>query len=180
MVINVSDILKEAGLKREINTSIALEDSKWQGEPLKFREPLSVKGNLTNRGNVIILNLTVQGTVIMQCGLCLGNFEQNLDFTFEARLINSPGSDIENDIDVFLYEGNEIDLSEILWEFLLLEIPIRRTCKEDCKGLCSQCGTNLNQKTCQCDNAEENDPDLALDERLQILKDHFSTRGKEV
>ena len=177
MIINVSDILKELGLSKEINASITLEDINWQGESLQFRKPLYITGNLTNRGNVLLLNLTVQGQVILQCGLCLDNYEHNLDFSFETRLAKS--SDKNNE-DIFIYEGNEFNLLDIIWEFLLLEIPIRKSCSDDCKGLCSKCGTNLNKKTCQCDNVEENDPDLALDERLQILKDHFSTQGKEV
>lgn len=177
MVINISDILKEVGLSKKINSRITLEDTKWQGELLQFRKPFFVKGNLTNRGNFLALNLAIQGAVTMQCGLCLENYEQNLEFSFEARLTKFPD---KSNIDVFLYEGNQFNLKDIIWEFTLLEIPLRKSCKEDCKGLCSHCGTNLNKKTCQCDNVEENDPDLALDERLQILKDHFSTQGKEV
>ena len=51
---------------------------------------------------------------------------------------------------------------------ILLTLPIKRLCKEDCKGLCQQCGNNLNLSTCQCDNDD-------IDPRLAKLKDLFST-----
>lgn len=177
MIVDVSDILKEIGASKNVNCSIVLKDITWQGEPLQFRKPLTITGSLTNSGSILLLNANVRGTVIFQCGLCLEAYEQNLEFLIEARL-KKPSQ--KNNVDDFVYEGNEFDLSKIVWEFLLLEIPTRRCCQENCKGLCPECGANRNKKTCHCINIEENDPDLALDERLQILKDHFSTRGKEV
>lgn len=177
MVINVSDILREAGANQSIQCSLNLEDITWQGEPLQFKKPLSVSGNLANSGEMLLLNANVRGKVLLQCGSCLQSYEHNLDFSFEARL-EKPSA--QENMDAFVYEGNEFDLSDIIWEFLLLEIPISRRCQENCKGLCPHCGTNRNEKTCQCINTEENDPDVALDDRLQALKDHFSTQDKEV
>lgn len=177
MKLNVADIQKEVSAAKEFEDELNFRDISWQGELLEFHEPLHIKGRIVNDGELLVLTANVRGTVILQCGSCMESYEQNLDFSFEARLKKPSG---QEDPDYFLYEGNEIDLSEIVMEFLLLELPIKRRCKEDCKGLCPHCGTNLNHETCQCSNIEENDPNLALDERLQALKDYFSTGGKEV
>jgi len=176
--INIADILTEPGLSRSFEGSLTPGDISWQGETIRFKEPLYVTGKVTNSGTVLILTAEVRSRIILQCGSCLEDYEQNLDFSFEARLVRSSEDD---NPDLFVFEGNEIDLSEIVWEFLILEIPIKRRCREHCKGLCPNCGTNLNYKTCSCANIEENDdPDLAFDERLKVLKDFFSTEGKEV
>ena len=177
MVIDVTDILLETGASKSIEHSLYLEDISWQGEPLRFMKPLSVSGNLINNGEMLLLNADVRGVVILQCGSCLERYEHNLDFSFEARLVKPSFHD---STDSFIYEGNEFQVADIVWEFLLLEIPIGRRCQEKCKGLCPKCGINRNKTTCQCINTEENDPDLALDKRLQALKDHFSTQDKEV
>lgn len=178
--INVEDILKETGASKGFCVDITLKDINWQGEPLQFRTPIKVEGNITNTDNILLLNVAIRGSVTLQCVLCLEQYEHNLDFSFEARLARA-SSDISNmDVDAFSLEGNEFNLLDIIWEFLLLEIPIRKTCQENCKGICPECGTNLNKQTCKCKNSVEDDPDLTLDERLQLLKDHFSKQGKEV
>ena len=177
MKINVADILREIAADQDFEGELILGDITWQEEPLRFKGPLHVKGRIVNGGEVLVLTAEVRGTILLQCGAGLEGYEQNLDFSFEARLKSSP--DDENP-DYFLYEGNEVDLSDIVLEFLLLEIPIRRRCREDCKGLCPECGTNLNYQTCKCGNTGESDPDLVFDERLKALQDYFSTKGKEV
>jgi len=179
--INVEDILKEVGASKSFQGDITLKDIKWQGESLRFRKPLLVTGSITNTGSILILNTNIRGTVILQCVLCLEDYEHNLDFSFDARLVRSSSDNTDNmDVDAFIFKGYEINLHDIIWEFLLLEIPIRKICKENCKGLCPECGINLNKQTCQCNNSVENDYEHTFDERLQILKDHFSTQGKEV
>jgi uncharacterized protein len=62
------------------------------------------------------------------------------------------------------YSGDEIDLSELLRESLLLELPMRPLCSDDCVGLCSVCGKNLNQGPCGCVHDD-------VDPRWAVLKD---------
>jgi uncharacterized protein len=177
LIVNVSDILQEAGSVLSIQNSLNLGNITWQGEPLRFKEPLSITGTLTNSGGALILNADIRGKIILQCGSCLESFEKNLDFTVKARLVG-PSNNTEPDD--FVFEGVEVDISDMVWEFLLLEIPIRRRCKDPCKGLCPECGVNLNRETCQCAGSEESDQSLALDQRMQVLKDYFSAESKEV
>lgn len=169
--INVTDIQREIGYSQEVRGEIAFEDILWQGEPLRFKGPMHIEGKITNGGEMLVLEAVVRGTVILMCGLCMESFEHTLDFPFEARLKKT--SEEENP-DYFLYQGYEIDISDIVMEFLLLEIPSRRRCREDCKGLCPECGQDLNANACQCTTKEENDPDEGFDERLKALKDYFS------
>lgn len=66
------------------------------------------------------------------------------------------------DLDVFPYEGEHVDLEPLFREQFVLAIPYAPLCREDCKGLCPQCGTNLNTGTCTCEKP--------IDPRLAALK----------
>ncbi len=56
----------------------------------------------------------------------------------------------ENDLNYATYNGGEINLGEIIREMIVLHRPIRFLCSEDCRGLCQECGTNLNKTSCNC------------------------------
>jgi uncharacterized protein len=70
----------------------------------------------------------------------------------------------EDDLETSYYRDDEIDLTELLREQFYLALPMKPLCREDCQGLCPQCGTNLNTETCGCVPAWE-------DPRLAALKD---------
>ncbi|MBI3541023.1 MAG: DUF177 domain-containing protein [Deltaproteobacteria bacterium] len=102
-------------------------------------------------------NITLQGTAKLAthptCARCLEVFGKKITVPIQIHLapfLGGDGSSIEDDLNFAFYKGDEIDLAAILREMFLLEIPIRYLCKESCKGLCAQCGENLNVKTCQC------------------------------
>jgi uncharacterized protein len=68
----------------------------------------------------------------------------------------------EGDLDLFGYDGENIDLEPLFREQFVLAIPYAPLCKDDCLGLCSQCGTDLNKGTCTCEKP--------IDPRLSVLK----------
>lgn len=70
----------------------------------------------------------------------------------------------EDDIDVYPYEGEEVDLTPLLREQLIMAVPFAPLCKGDCKGLCAVCGANRNERECGCDRQ-------VVDPRLASLKD---------
>jgi uncharacterized protein len=185
--IHVEGLLQEKGSNQSFDVNLTLPDLTWQEDAISFTKPLSVNGLIANKGDVLDLNADVKGEVTLQCGSCLESYKQSLDFSFETRLIKSSVESVideddwdEDYVDAFFFEGNEVDLSKIVQEFLLLELPMLRRCKENCKGLCSICGTNLNQETCKCFHTEDDDSHHLVDERLKVLKDFFTTEGEEV
>jgi len=111
----------------------------------------------------ILLRADLQGDVSMECVRCLTDFQQSLhvDFTelyaFSQRYMTESG--------LIMPESGIIDLSPVLREYILLEIPISPLCRPDCKGLCPVCGNNLNESTCNHDD-EAGDPRLASLKKL--------------
>jgi uncharacterized protein len=102
------------------------------------------------------------------CGRCLEPFELAVDQKLELfYLQHRPDQGEEDEVElterqmvVAYYRGPQIDLAEMVREQLHLGLPMKRLCREDCRGLCPRCGTNRNQSDCACP-AEEPDPRLA-------------------
>jgi uncharacterized protein len=103
----------------------------------------------------------------LPCSRCLEPFRMPVNATFDIRY--HPASEMsldeereveEDDLETSYYRDDQIDLNELLREQFYLELPMKPLCTEDCKGLCVQCGTNLNTGTCDC-SAGWNDPRLA-------------------
>ncbi len=103
----------------------------------------------------------------LACSRCLEPFRMPVNATFDIRY--HPASEMskdeereveEDDLETSYYRDDQIDLNELLREQFYLELPMKPLCSEDCKGLCAQCGTNLNIGTCEC-SAGWTDPRLA-------------------
>ena len=102
------------------------------------------------------------------CGRCLEPFALGIDQALELfYLPHRPDQEEEDEVElterqmvVAYYRGPRIDLAEMIREQLYLVIPMKRLCREDCRGLCPRCGTNRNEKDCGC-SLEDQDPRLA-------------------
>lgn len=121
----------------------------------------------------------------LECGRCLEPFDIPVDSAFELRYVpaatntghgqESPGRESdaereieEDDLTTAYYRGDALDLGELMREQFQLALPMKPLCKESCKGLCPECGTNLNLTTCACAPKWE-DPRLAA---LKGLMNH--------
>lgn len=122
-------------------------------------------------------NISINGVADIplapSCARCLEAFDFPLRTTIVIHLAPAPDNREEleavgdgdkgdaDDVNFAFYKGHEIDLSGILREIFLLEIPFRYLCSEDCKGLCPKCGLNLNTEACQCASGR-GDPRFAV------------------
>jgi len=91
-----------------------------------------------------------------KCSRCLDEFTYPVQAEIDVELARKApieGTEIEltgDEMDVYYFEGDEIDLDPLLYEEVLLNIPIQPLCKEDCRGLCDVCGINRNVEECHC------------------------------
>jgi len=107
----------------------------------------------------------------LQCARCLESVPQDIKRDFEL-LFRPLGADAGRDelsvtdaeAEIGYYEGAGLLLEDVLREQVLLALPLKTTCRPDCRGLCPQCGKNLNQEQCSCSNQVE-------DPRWAALKD---------
>jgi uncharacterized protein len=99
----------------------------------------------------------VRTSLRLQCGRCLEPFTVPIDSSFDLRYLPQPTGSTheeheiyEDDLTTSYYSDETLDLGELMREQLELALPMKPLCSEDCKGLCPECGTNLNKATCGC------------------------------
>jgi uncharacterized protein len=123
-----------------------------------------VELELNNLNGVVNLSRTPQGLLTQgdfsaelsaDCARCLVNFSQPLKTSFsELFAFKNRGMDESG---LMVPEDGNIDFAPIVYEYLLLEMPINPVCREDCKGLCEFCGVNLNEESPDLHTHEEAD-----------------------
>ena len=166
MIFNVAHLLKSP-----IGSSV---EEDFEENHIQFDEDLTILGPILGhvRMRHISQGLLVDGwvdvTLELTCTRCLTQFEQPMHILFEERFY--PTLDIITGLplpppeeeDVFpINDHHEVDLTEAIRQQILLDLPMVTLCKEDCAGLCSQCGHDLNTGPCDCQPM--------VDERLSIL-----------
>jgi uncharacterized protein len=118
---------------------------------------------------------TVKTELELPCSRCLEPYRMPVDAPFDLRYLPATAASTETereieeeDLETSYYRDDQIDLNELLREQFYLALPMKPLCQDACKGLCAQCGMNLNTGTCDC-AAEWVDPRLAA---LRDLKKH--------
>lgn len=165
MIIQLSDFLaSKASRKKEINISFKLEPLNFEGEIIKAIEDVVVVGYLKVQEGVITVNATIKTELELRCSRCLDAFIYPIDIDIEERFTND--KDLQDSEEIMFVEGDTLDITEVVENSIISTLPIKRLCKEDCKGLCHQCGVNKNIESCNCDCQD-------VDIRLAKLRELF-------
>jgi uncharacterized protein len=138
----------------------------------EFPRPASVRVRYYRAGSELFFQGHIHGEFVGHCGRCLDNYTAPLDKDFSIVLVPKPaapadGELADEDLDLSFYEGDAIDLSPLVREQIILVLPTRPLCEEECRGLCPQCGSNLNVQTCAC-TTSRGDPRLAVLKNLKV------------
>ena len=135
--------------------------------------PVELVFDVTKDKDQFCLAGRVRTTLELQCSRCLEPFRRPMDAAFDLRYLPrsvNTGDDErevqEDDLSTAFYENDTIDLGQLIREQFYLWLPMKPLCGVDCKGLCLQCGANLNRGACGCKRDWE-DPRLAV---LKALK----------
>lgn len=174
MLVNLTDVFTSEGKTEERDVEIGFQDFRAGSEvyPVVASKPVHL--TLTNIGeNKAKIQCDASITLRMQCGRCLQDVDQLFTLSFEGDAV-SP--DVENnedaDDDQNFIEGYQLNVDDLIISEIFNNWPLRILCREDCKGICSVCGQNLNQGTCSCDT-------FVPDPRMAKFKDIFEA-NKEV
>lgn len=126
-------------------------------ERVQLAGPASVKGKVRLSGNKVFVNGHVDARAAVECDRCLQPVELpvSADFTLDyitgTDYESSPVAELtEAEMSVSVFDGRSIDVDEIVKEQILLAVPIRMLCRDDCKGICPECGIDRNTGECQC------------------------------
>jgi uncharacterized protein len=186
MLVKIEQI-QETGLK--LDEPIGLEllqevlTGAGAGQDTGFRatRPATLHASLRKVSGGVLVEGKFTAHVAAPCKRCLVNVTQDLPVAFTLNLVpeslvrgdglgdkgaedreqgETAGSFEMEDADEEVFNGKTIDLDPIVREQVLLALPMNAVCREDCKGLCAQCGQNLNEKQCGCET-KVIDPRLA-------------------
>ncbi|WP_295092790.1 DUF177 domain-containing protein [Ruminococcus sp.] len=145
MKINLKQIFSIVGEKKEFSYEIPAEEfSEIKG--YTFDSPVNISGRLHNRAGVVYLDYSVVFRLLLICDRCLKEFTRDYDLFFDHIVV--PYVSNEDNDDYIVADGESIDLNEIALTDMLLSLPTKILCKDDCKGLCMVCGCDLNEKQC--------------------------------
>ncbi len=168
MKFRLEDIPRE-GKVGEFEQDPTWLDERLGGEekkPVRFLGAIRIHLRLSRSGSMVLVSSRVRAEMEFQCDRCLDPFSSYLDSEYRASLKPKPQIPAEEeaeskrkDLETEFYEGEEIDLTPLIQDQILLALPPKAVCREDCRGLCQRCGQNLNRGTCQCVN-QETDPRL--------------------
>ena len=157
MELNLLPILNDEGKRLTIDLTLSAE--LWADHEFQVTTPVEVHGAVVNIGGC--LELTAEGSckLNLTCDRCAETFSTEFSFTIEERYKKETA---DENPDITILEGTVIDLDEVVYDALVLALPSKVLCQEDCQGLCPQCGKNLNQGSCECDTR-------STDPRFDIL-----------
>ncbi|MCX6826767.1 MAG: DUF177 domain-containing protein [candidate division Zixibacteria bacterium] len=164
------DLREFATFPVEISLETEADSHEYEIDGISFREPMALKVSIQKIKDDYYCHGSVMVPVEKECSRCLNIFDSELsgDFSFIIRTADAQPAVSDNEGEIFYVKFNEpiVELDEIIRQALILSLPLKPLCDQDCKGLCPSCGINLNEETCDCRHKE-------MDERWEGLKDLF-------
>lgn len=167
MIINISEILKVYGGEIKLNGDVELSDINFLGEDFVFETPVRLEGRIFNNGKALELDAKCSCNVKVHCARCMKEIRRDVVFRVNEFFMQDDGENSDAE-DVILFEGYNIDITDIVANHFLMNAEGKYLCSEDCKGLCPKCGKDLNQGECGCEN---DDIDPRWSKLLEIMNE---------
>jgi uncharacterized protein len=174
MQIQVKELTPEGQEKSEV------KDFAWLSEALAGSQArptpgaeLAIRLRASAYSGNVFLRGEMRTRLLLVCSRCAEEWLEPMEFPFQLVLAPAKEERCEeeeveltkDDLEFTYYQGEVIDLDDVLREAVILQIPDYPLCRPDCKGLCQRCGQDLNRGVCACRPVEE------VDGRLARLKD---------
>ena len=156
MKVNVSDIIRFNGASMELDFEEAPSEREL-ADGCFLDGMISFVGTLTNTNGILQLDGRLNAVYSSECFRCLCTVSKVLGLKVKESFINS--ANVEQS-DMYPFEGKTLDISKALNDNIILNLPMKQLCSNDCKGLCTKCGTNLNEVQCSC---SEDDMDSSME-----------------
>jgi uncharacterized protein len=155
------------------NLSEGIHEYRFEAEPSKiglderFIGTVKIEARIDKSVRQIFLQAEIQAEGSFFCDRCIENFHQEMNMVYSMVYVQGARSTVdlnkEEEIQILAADMNYIDLDDDVRQYILLSIPQKLLCKEDCQGFCPTCGVNKNIASCTC-GAQE------VDSRWDVLK----------
>lgn len=150
-----------------------IEDVSWFPDSEVARQGrLDASVFLQRNENRVTVTGTIAVTFVFACDRCLESFvaPRQIEFSLEVELVEAGGQAMPgvehvcspDEMDVVYVDVPVVDLHNVLRQQIFLALPLKKLCSDDCRGLCSQCGANLNLEACGCARGNHQSPFAVL------------------
>lgn len=151
VVIQLRELFNVEGQTVKIDDTVSADELSSLGGYEQFASDMRLLGKIANHAGVVTLSYTVSVTLRHLCDRCSEEFEREYSYEQTHTLVTSLEDDGgEYEEDYILCPENALDLTELALSDLRLSLPTKILCRDDCKGLCPECGKNLNEGGCDC------------------------------
>ena len=158
MIINLSEIMSVEGQVKNIQTPFELEVISFNNMEYKVikSSPIDIIISHTGKRKIEIDGKT-NVTLLIPCNRCLKDVEVEFSVYLHDKFnFNSEDEDEINTLKEANYLNEyDLDLDLLVYEEIILDFPMKVLCLDDCKGLCSSCGSNLNKGSCNCTDTNQ-------------------------
>jgi len=171
MLVNLTDVFTSEG--KVIEKTVSLEMTEFQSKmgifPITQQSPIQI--TMTNLGvGKALVECKAEITLGMLCDRCLADVPVALELKISRDVTSQDAIDsLEDDDNQDILEGNQLNVETLINNEILINLPDKILCQEDCKGICKKCGHNLNDGDCGCD-------DFVPDPRMAAIKDIFNAK----
>lgn len=169
MIIRLSEIDNEVTIRGDMDGSRFVN----QGlSDFRFVTPVAYHMTVKKIDKSVRIRGSIDCTLMLSCSRCLDLYEfpvsTEVDMELEPVSMVPDAHELElrkEEMDVTYFEGDEIDLEPLVYEEILLTLPMMPLCKDDCQGICDICGKNRNSEVCACRRGSQ----TLLGEKLQTF-----------
>ena len=157
MRLDLRDVILVPDAEKSFQCQVDLSDLEFYGRKPIVR-PVLAQGSVVNHAGALVLNGTARSELDLVCDRCGKEFPREKVVALDMLLADELEQE-DSEYEIFLLDGNELDLDELVTTAFVLAMDTKNLCSEDCKGLCAKCGADLNLGPCGC--RPEVDPRLA-------------------
>ena len=159
MIIDLKRIFVNENSSLSIEYSLDMSNVDFSGVyPLK--KPVEINGAVSNKASLVELDARINYVFEAPCDRCGVDCAEKHTLHIQKSL--APSIEGEESDSILLVPDMKLDLDELVYSEVIVSLPMKHLCKDDCKGICAKCGKNLNEGKCDC-------PEREIDPRLSAL-----------
>lgn len=155
MYINLSD-LEEIGDRKQFLLELEFHGLEFVNREIEIEEPIKLELEIFNTSDSFVVEGKLKAELILSCSRCLQKYSSSIELEISEDVLKSEMEDEE-----------ELYLDDIVVDNIILFLPMKPLCSDGCRGICPECGQNLNEGECDCEVE-------AVDPRLAKLKDFYN------
>ncbi len=151
-ILELEPVFVNEGAKQSFEYFLDMSDYYYNGA-YPFDKPVKVKGVVSNSTDIVTVSAAADFTLCLNCDRCACGFERSFSIPVEHTLVTRV-EDETND-ELIVIDSFHYDIDPLVREDIILSLPTKVLCKDDCLGICTQCGKNLNAGPCECKKATD-------------------------